>query len=146
MRRLLTLVAAVVLSTVFTPSAAMSNRCESPSDFVVKVHSTQSDRIEYEFKQDRNYRKIQVMFFGKKDHVMRKDTILDLASAKGTFTIPAQALLAPAQLWFNFVITDDTGCKSWGLVNEVATATKGNFIAIDSPSGEGKSFYIKRRN
>lgn len=145
MRRFLTLVAIFILSLLLTPGAAMSSRCESPSDFVAKVSSIQGDRIEYELKHDRNFRKIQVIFFGKKDHVMRNDTILDLASAKGIFTVPAKALIPPAQLCFNFVIIDDSGCKSWGLVNEVSLASKGNVITVDKPSGEGSAFYIKKR-
>jgi len=140
------LAAVFSLSLFLMPYSAVGGRCESQSDFIVKVYSTQGNQIDYELKQDRKYRKIQVIFFGKKDHVMRDNTIFELSSAKGTFSVPERALIAPAQLWFNFVIVDDSGCKSWGLVNEVPITSKGNIITIDSPSGEGKSFYIKKRN
>ena len=142
MKRFLIVVAFFALSLFLVPKSAICSLCESPSDFVVKMHSAQGNQIEYELKQYLKYRKMQVIFFGKKDHVMRNNTVLDLTSAKGTFTVPDRALIAPAQLWFNFVIVDDSGCKRWGLVNEVHVASKGNDITFDSPSGDGKAFYI----
>lgn len=146
MKSFMTLAAVFALSIFFAPNSAISGKCESPSDFVVKVHSTQGGQIEYELKQDHKYHKMQVIFFGKKGHVMRKNTVVTLTSTKGTFTVPEKALIAPAQLWFNFVVVDDFGCKSWGLVNEAPLVSKGNIIKIDSPSGEGTAFYIKKGN
>lgn len=135
---------AALCSFLFVTHAAAA-QCESPADFVVKVHSSDGDRIDYELRDDRKYRDITVVFFGKRDHVMRSNTILRLPSPKGRFTIPERALVAPAQLWFNFVVVDASGCKSWGLVNELPIASPNNVIILDNPSGEGKAFHIRKK-
>jgi hypothetical protein len=135
----------VSLLSLFPVTSAIAAQCESPSDFVLKVYSANGNQIDYELRGDRKYREITVLFFGKKDHVMRANTVLRLPTPKGTFSIPERALLSPAQLWFNFVVVDESGCKSWGLVNEVPVAGQGNTIILDNPSGEGKAFHLRKK-
>ena len=76
---------------------------------------------------------------------MRSNTIVRLSLPNGSFTVPERALVAPAQMWFNFVVVDASGCKSWGLVNELAIASPNNVLILDNPSGEGKAFHIRRK-
>ena len=146
MKKLKFLLAAISILPILNIDTAIAVRCESPYDFVQKVFSSSERTIEYRLDKSIQYREIKVVFFGKIDHVMRKNTTITLKSTEGVFSVPDQALIPPAQLWFNFLIRDSDDCKRWGLVNEIPIQGKGNLIGIDEPSGEGKAFYINKSN
>lgn len=124
-------------------SPTLFAECASPSNYVRKVFSSQPNIIEYELDQSINYDDISVIFYGKRGHVLRPNTVIKLDSLKGKFTVPDTALIKPRQSSFNFVIKDNKGCESWGLVNEAPVSEEGNLIGINNPSGEGEAFYIK---
>lgn len=132
----------ILLSTIPT-GGAFAAGCESPSDYVRKVHSTEYGKLYYELDPTLNYKEITVAFFGKRGQVRRNNTMVKLSSPTGTFVVPERALVPPAQLWFNFIVRDSAGCTRWGLVNEMPLNIKGNLIGIDNPSGEGDAFFIK---
>ncbi|WP_374088532.1 hypothetical protein [Methylomicrobium lacus] len=133
---------AILLSTIPTGSAFAAD-CESPSDYVRKVYSTEEGKINYELDPALNYKEITVTFFGKRGQVKRNNTVVKLDSHTGTISVPESALAPPAQLWFNFIVKDSADCTRWGLVNETPLNIKDNLIGIDNPSGEGDAFFIK---
>lgn len=124
-------------------SPTLMAECASPTDYVRKVFSSQQNVIEYELDQSIKYHDISVIFYGKRGHVLRRNTEIKLDSPKGKFVVPNTALIKPPQSSFNFVITDDEGCKRWGLVNEMPISGEGNLIGINNPSNEGEAFYLK---
>ena len=145
MRATIFLILGIMTIFAVAPISAFSSDCESPSDYIRKVYSSQEGTVEYELDPSIQYRQITVLFFGKRGQVKRANTVITLQSAKGTFSVPERAMIPPAQLWFNFKIKDSKGCERWGLVNEVPIQGQGNLIGIDSPSGEGDAFYLKSK-
>lgn len=135
----------ILLFAVITCFSAqiLASDCKSPSDYVHKLYSTDGHIVQYELSPSISYKEITVVFFGKRDQVLRNNTIVKLNSHKGTFSIPERVFIPPTQLWFNFVVTDTSGCKMWGLVNEVPIQGTENRISIGNPSGKGKAFYLK---
>lgn len=145
MRETTVVILGILAIFVLLPISASSSDCESPSDYIRKVYTTQEGTVEYELDPSIEYKQITVLFFGKRGQVKRANTVITLQSPKGTFSIPERAMVPPAQLWFNFKIKDSKGCERWGLVNEVPIQGQGNLIGIDSPSGEGDAFYLKSK-
>lgn len=126
-------------------SQVWAGKCESPSDYVRKVFSSEEGRIQYELDPAIRYKEITVEFFGKSKQVRRDNTVLTLKNPAGTFSVPDRVYVPPAQLWFNFVVKDNSGCKMWSLVNEVPVQGKDNLIGIGNPTGDGDAFFIKQR-
>ncbi len=135
---------AALFSLVSCGSTGSVRNCPSPYDYVKKVYSTGDGFIEYKLAPDFAYKNITVIFFGKRNMVMRNNSVLSLTEPQGKFKIPDEVFIPPAQRWFNFTITDNDGCRRWALVNEVPIQGESNKISIDEPSGEGAAFVLKQ--
>jgi hypothetical protein len=139
----------ILLFTATPITPLLGSECSSPRDYIRRVYSQDKKTISYEIDKSISYREATVEFYGRRGHVLRKNTIIKLDHPKGQFTIPDSVFITPPQLWFNFVVIDEDGCRIWGLVNELPISETGNIIGIGNPSGEGGAFYlreIKERN
>jgi len=121
---------------------APKDKCPTPYEYIANVYSDGSRTVEYELKPNFDYEKINVIFFGERDVVLRSDTPIPLKATKGTFEIPKRALLKPVQRGFNFIITDTNNCERWGVVEETTLQAEGkeeNKIRIDHINQNDKS-------
>lgn len=133
----------VILSLLSCSTTGPVRTCPTPYDYVKKVYSSGDGFIEYKLTPDFAYKSIAVIFYGKKNMVMRNNTVLSIKDLQGKFKIPEEVLIPPAQRWFNFIITDNDGCNRWALVNEVPLQGDDNKLSMDDPSGEGAAFVLK---
>lgn len=135
---------ATLFSLLSCSTTGTVRNCPSPYDYVKKVYSSGDGFIEYKLAPDFEYKNISVIFFGKRNMVMRNNTVLSLKEPQGKFKISDEVFIPPAQRWFNFTITDNDGCRRWALVNELPLQGETNKISIDEPSGEGAAFVLKQ--
>jgi hypothetical protein len=125
-------------------STTGGSACHSPGNYIKEVYSSGNNTIEYSLDSAIQYKNMSIIFFAKRGKTLRNNTIVKLDSPSGSIRIPDSVFVPPAQRWFNFYVTDQSGCSMWGLVNEMAIQRQGNVIDIDEPTpGEGHAFVVK---
>lgn len=124
-------------------ASAQAEQCQSPYDYIKSVYSSGGNIVKYSLNPDFEYKRIRVELYGVRNVTKSANKIIRLDGVEGTFDVPASALDA-GQQFFNFVITDKSGCERWGIVTNSAISEQGNKIIIAEPTkGEGDAFFLR---
>lgn len=133
----------IVLVTFCANASAQADQCQSPYDYIQSVYSSGGKIVKYSLNPDFEYKKIRVELYGARNVTKSVNKIIRLDGVAGTFDVPSAALDA-GQQFFNFVITDKSGCERWGIVTNSAISEQGNIIIIGEPTkGEGDAFFLR---